>query len=1035
MAGSETSAASAVRRISESHGPAPVWIPSPAERSHSQLCDFIQRLSVRFRQRFDSYEALHGWSVAHSADFWRFFAGWSEDVLGFVGNIRSDTQPAVVGAGVEDTRFFPHLRLNYAASLLNDRVAPEQAPALTHCFADGRRARWTRGQLRHEVERAAAGLRSLGLGPGDRVVALMRNDAQAVIAGLAVTATGATLSTASPDMGLDALTDRFAPLSPRMLITHLAITPSEPPPGMRDKVEALAARLPALARVVLLDDGTLDPGSRAECLAFAELMESGGAPFEWPQLAFNHPLFIMFSSGTTGRPKCIVHGAGGTLLEHVKEHRLHTDLGPGDRMYFHTGCGWMMWNWQLSALASGVELVTYDGGISSVDRLWRLVADEAVTVFGTSPAYLRMCEDAGLAPGRQFDLRPLRAVLSTGAVLHDRQFHWVRENVKPLPLQSISGGTDIIGCFVLGNPMLPVFAGHAQCKSLALDVQAWHDGCATGGIGELVCANAFPSRPLGFFGDDDGSRFHAAYFAQNPGVWTHGDLIEFSREAGARLHGRSDDVINVNGIKFAPAEVQRILDAMPQMRESLVTELPAGTHGERQTVALLVLREGQSLDAALAATARREIASRLSAVHVPDRFLQVAELPVTYSGKISSAAVRLALSGQAVGNSDALRNPQSLDPLRAAAATRLSQHASQDADTALTAKLQNSWQRLLGLDAVGLDDNFFELGGTSLIAARLLRDVEKFTGKRLPIGVLMEAPTISKLAELIESGRWSSSAAGIVRLREGLGHPVVMVPGITCTVLDFQRLAYAMRTSRPIYGLEWYGPMDGRPVHERLQAVAAQHVAQLREHLPQRPIALCGYSFGGIVALEIARQLQQAGEQVEAVFVLDSFLQPPVALRFLRLARTVARTRGPELRMYGSRVVRKTSRELMEWLGWLPRRPPVFMSERPLTPDLLPIFEYLFPSYVVYRPARYDGSPIFYIRARQDGFDLMLLWRRVARAGMELLEFDGTHQGLVRDDAEVVAGLIDARLVGQCPGSFLAGRHDRLPIASPGPAK
>lgn len=231
-------------------------------------------------------------------------------------------------------------------------------------------------------------------------------------------------------------------------------------------------------------------------------------------MPFNHPLFIVFSSGTTGRPRCIAHGTGGSLLEHLKEHRLHFDLRPGDRMYFHTTCAWMMWNWQLSALASGVEIVTYDGPISAIDVLWRLVADEHVTVFGTSPAYLKMCEDAGLEPARQFDLRALRAMMSTGAVLYDTQFAWVGDHVKPLLLQSISGGTDILGCFVLGNPDLPVYAGEAQCKTLALDVQAWDQGEPTNGIGELVCINPFPSRPLGFYADMNGTAFHAAYFSR-----------------------------------------------------------------------------------------------------------------------------------------------------------------------------------------------------------------------------------------------------------------------------------------------------------------------------------------------------------------------------------------------------------------------------------------------------------------------------------------------------------------------------------------
>jgi acetoacetyl-CoA synthetase len=502
-----------------------LFSPLAVSMARSQMTAFMRHCEAVTGQTFSDYWTFDEFSVAEFRAFWREFLCWSS--LPHDG----ETDPVCVGESCEGARFFPALRLNYAESLLSGD--PEH-PAVTACHHGGRHERLSRGELRTRVVRLANSLGQLGVRPGDRVAAIARNNVEVVIAALGASAIGATFSSCSPDMGAFAMLARFSPLAPTVLLGNIRAEPWDPGVPLPARVAEVVAGLPTVRAVVALDDGAVPDGLGRPVHRFADLTAGGAAPdFAWQRHGFNHPLFIMFSSGTTGAPKCIVHGAGGTLLEHVKEHRLHCDLREGDKLFFQTSCGWMMWNWQLSALASGAELVLYDGPIEGPETMWRLVAEEAVTVFGTSAAFLQYCEGAGFSPGRSLDLGALRGVLSTGSILYPRQYDWVRNHVKALPLQSISGGTDIIGCFVLGNPNLPVYRGQAQCRSLGLDVRALPQaGAADTSTGELICANPFPSCPLGFYNDPDGRRFHEAYFSQNPGVWTHGDLIEATPQGG-----------------------------------------------------------------------------------------------------------------------------------------------------------------------------------------------------------------------------------------------------------------------------------------------------------------------------------------------------------------------------------------------------------------------------------------------------------------------------------------------------------------------
>jgi acetoacetyl-CoA synthetase len=1004
---------------------------------------FTAALQAHTGRVFTSYAALHNFSVREYRTFWRCFMQWSHG-LDWAGS----TEPVCIGDDCEHARFFPQVELNYADNLLGLSVAAVDAPALTACYADGRRVRLTRGELRERVARLAHALTELGLCEGDRVAGVMRNDAEAVVAALAVTALGATLSTAAPEMGFETILDRFTPLAPRLLFAHTAAQPYDTGESVADKVARLAAALSSLQGVVSLDDGPLPSTVTQPIHSLGALGATADAGrFVWRRFPFNHPLFIMFSSGTTGKPKCIVHGAGGSLLEHLKEHRLHSDLRPGDRLYFHTSCAWMMWNWQLSALASGVEIVTYNGPIAAVDTLWRLVADERITVFGTSPAYLKMCEDAGLEPGRLFDLGALRAIMSTGAVLFDAQFRWVRNHVKPLPLQSISGGTDILGCFVLGHPDLPVYAGEAQCKSLALDVQAWQDGAPTSKIGELICANPFPSRPLGFFGDSDGVRFHAAYFAANPGVWTHGDRIEITPEGSARLHGRSDSVLNVCGISVGPGEIYEVLNDIPDIREAMAVQQQfrdarAGYQGDQRIVLLLVLRDGCALAGTLVARVRRDLARRASPAHVPDVIIAVDALPMTHSGKLSDAAARNAVNGLPAGNTAALRNPECLDAIRSHPmlnpATRELPPVGASREQ-LERHLQALWEILFGFAPIDRDDNFFELGGHSLLAARLMAEVQRSTGRAIPLSTLLIAPTIGQLAAVVYDSALPPSSPFLVPMRAGSGTPLFIVHSVTGSVMECRALVCALQTPRPVYGLQARGLDGEQPTPRRVEDMATAHIEQMRSVQPHGPYALVGYSFGGLVAFEIAQQLLRAGEQIELLCLVDTYVHEhclPWRAWLLhqcgymgRQWHTLHEMSASQRLGYLTDKLAAAADHVRMRIGRMARRPAADAAGLP--PALRCVRETMRVAMTTYRPRPYRAGPIVYVRAaiaQEERGDPMPLWRRVARGGLVIAHVSGSHTDMiVEPNVQSVAAALGKRLATVCDASADPVALDPLP--------
>lgn len=654
--------------------PGEIVVPVDAERAQRSAMREFWSLCERATDRvFTDYRAFHRWSVTDGERFWRLFLEWADLA------VEGDAEPALLGQGVETAEFFPGLRLNYTHNLLRGVAASTPDDDAIIAVTEGQAPRrLTRAELAARVANAVAGLGARGLSAGDRVAALARNDEHAIVAALASAGLGAAWSSLAPELGAEAIVRRFAPLGPKVLFASSGAHYQGRLLPAAALVCEVVSRLPTVEAVVLLDDeapfalgnGPSDPGRRPAVVSLRELEEEGAllSPPAFAPFPFDQPLFVLFSSGTTGPPKCIVHGAGGTLLEHVKELRLHADLRARDVLFFQTSCGWMMWNWQLSALAAGATIVVYDGSPAHPDEgaLWRLVEGCGVTAFGTSPAYLQLCRDAGFVPRERVGLARLRSVMTTGSILAPVLFDWFVAAVGSIPLHSISGGTDIIGCFALGNPLLPVRRGELQCVSLGYDVQALPVDGAPEGAGELVCASPFPSRPIGFLDDPQGTRFHAAYFAQNEGVWTHGDWISIGEHGGVRILGRSDGVMNVRGIRIGPAEIYDILARIPEIVQAAVVEQPAPrSPGGTRLVLLLVLQEGMTLERPFVLRVKKAIAENASRAHVPEVVAAVPALPATFNGKISERAIRDVLAGRTVVNREALRNPESLDTLAA----------------------------------------------------------------------------------------------------------------------------------------------------------------------------------------------------------------------------------------------------------------------------------------------------------------------------------------------------------------------------------
>ncbi|MCW8884546.1 MAG: acetoacetate--CoA ligase [Motiliproteus sp.] len=618
----------------------------------------MARINESQGTQIDSYGQLHTWSVENAEAFWSQI--WD------YGDIRASQRGQHVlknGDKMPGAQWFPEAKLNFAENLLRHRG---DHTALVFRGEQGHRQTISQDELYSRTARLAAALRQQGLGPGDRVAGFMPNIIDTVVAMLASSSIGAVWSSCSPDFGIQGVLDRFGQIRPKVLFTTDGYFYNGKTLNSLERVAGIAEKLTSVETIVVIPFVESQPDlsvlPRAQLLADFEVADATEVQFE--QLPFDHPLYVMYSSGTTGVPKCIVHSAGGTLIQHLKEHLLHTDLKADDKLFYYTTCGWMMWNWLVSGLSVGATVVLFDGSpfAPGPEILIDVAEQEGITVFGTSAKYIAALEKAGVKPVQSHDLSALRAVLSTGSPLAHESFDYVYRDIKAdLLLASISGGTDIVSCFALGCPILPVYRGELQCLGLGMAVDIFDDDGQSlrQQKGELVCTQPFPSMPIYFWDDADNKKFHDAYFDRFDNIWAHGDYGEITEHGGLIIHGRSDAVLNPGGVRLGTAEIYRQVEKVEEVLESICIGQP--WHDDVRVVLFVRLREGITLDQQLIDRIRQTIRANTTPRHVPAKVIQVADIPRTISGKIVELAVRKVVQGEAVKNKDALANPEALE--------------------------------------------------------------------------------------------------------------------------------------------------------------------------------------------------------------------------------------------------------------------------------------------------------------------------------------------------------------------------------------
>jgi acetoacetyl-CoA synthetase len=637
----------------------PLWQPSEERVRRSNMAAFMAAVERDWNVTVPDFETLYEFSVAEKEKFWvslNAFSGVVAETWGDVVLRDGDKMPGAV--------WFPAAKLNFAENLLKRR---DETDAIVFWGEDKVKRRLSWAALYDQVSRVAQALKDLGVAPGDRVAGYLPNMPETIIAMLASASVGAIWSSCSPDFGVQGVLDRFGQIEPKVLFTVDGYFYNGKSHDCLDKARDVCAALPSVARTVIVPYTRPDPAIKTVTNAilwndFVTGFVPGAIAFQ--RLPFNHPLYILYSSGTTGVPKCIVHGAGGTLIQHRKEHLLHCDIKPGDRVFYFTTCGWMMWNWLVSALAGEATVLLYDGSpfYPSGNVLFDFADAEGMTLFGTSAKYIDAVKKANLKPIESHRLETVRTLTSTGSPLAPESFDFVYDGIKrDVHLASISGGTDIISCFVLGNPIAPVWRGEIQTPGLAMAVEVFDEGGRPiqGEKGELVCTRPFPSMPIGFWNDPDNRKYRAAYFDKFPNVWCHGDWIERTEHGGVVIHGRSDATLNPGGVRIGTAEIYRQVEKLDEVVESIV--IGQDWDNDVRVVLFVVLRPGLALDEALVKKIKDRIRVNCTPRHVPAKIIQVADIPRTKSGKITELAVRDMVHGRPVKNKEALANPEALE--------------------------------------------------------------------------------------------------------------------------------------------------------------------------------------------------------------------------------------------------------------------------------------------------------------------------------------------------------------------------------------